>query len=332
MKSNLLGFVVALQCLFASTFAGTTFTDLITGLPVDAGYSMRAGDFDADGLMDVIMFGPSGISPDVVLYRNTNGVKFAQAPLPAHGMPGSWANAFWSDENGDGLLDFIMTRANELGTASGRIYVQNPDHTFAVRDPQVNGEVAGWMDLDNDGRLDILVSAGTGASATTTVFWKEAGGAYSSTVLPGGRFTLASDLDNDGDADVVSFVPSVSVRSSESMVVRNDGGRRFADSGVRGSYSLAADLNDDGRVDLIGTPNSGTIFPGGANLQTDVDFNEGNLRFRRQLAVGASNNYIAMDAGDYTGDGWADLLYFTSYEASGFFAAVGAEQRRGVCE
>src|SRR5688572_10698666 len=138
MKSNLLGFVVALQCLFVPAFAATTFTDFVTGLPVDAGYSMRAADFDADGLMDVIMFGPSHTSPDVALYRDTNGVKFAQAPLPAYGMPGSWANIFWGDDNGDGLLDFIMTRANELGAASARIYLQNPDHTFTVRDPHVN--------------------------------------------------------------------------------------------------------------------------------------------------------------------------------------------------
>src|SRR5688572_22485797 len=121
MKSNLLGFVVALQCLLAPTFAATTFTDFVTGLPVDAGYSMRAADYDADGLMDVIMFGPSAISPDLALYRNTNGVKFARAALPAYGTPGSWGNLFWGDDNGDGLLDFIMTRANEVGAASARI-------------------------------------------------------------------------------------------------------------------------------------------------------------------------------------------------------------------
>jgi len=311
--------MVLISCLALSRSLKAQFIFSDVATPAPAGPTTVA-DFDGDGLLDVMVFGQTNYSP--TLFRNTTGTAFVSAPLPEASSSGSWRGVFWGDENGDGRLDFVMTRTNATGQASPRVYLQNADHTFTEQDRGLTGEAVGWVDLDNDGRLDILVYS-TASPAGTGVYWREEDGSYTRGFVGAGRFSGAADLDSDGDVDLVlssstSFFPTAP--AGRGVLFRNDGGRHFADSGLRGGFDFIADLNGDGRLDLLGAETSPQTdprtFPGQSTV-TVAHLNLGGLMFEESPAAGDSSAYQIMAVADFNGDGSPDVLSFTTSNVSG---------------
>ena len=72
------------------------------------------------------------------------------------GLPESSLNASWVDYDNDGFPD--------LYTAPQGLYRQSADHSFkptgilALPAEKYQGAVSNWFDLDNDGRLDLLLA------------------------------------------------------------------------------------------------------------------------------------------------------------------------------
>ena len=113
MKRKLLwlGRGVVALVLFCQISFAQSFLDADPKLPLG---TFSVADFDADGAMDVMLFVAS-TNNSAMLYRNTNGIAFARAPLPATSTIGTYSTIIWGDDNGDGLLDFAMTRTNSAG-------------------------------------------------------------------------------------------------------------------------------------------------------------------------------------------------------------------------
>ncbi len=112
-----------------------------------------------------------------------------------------------------------------------------------------------WVDLDGDGRLDIVALT---PSATLRLFRSTPGGmvAWSSPALTTTAAALClMDADNDGDIDVVPEVAS----GVQTRWFLNTGGALTAAAAMLGSGTLAPtaltpiDLDRDGLVDLTGT-------------------------------------------------------------------------------
>jgi hypothetical protein len=154
------------------------FTPLTTNLPglIESGLSW--GDFDNDGLMDVLMAGikTNLMGPPVPytrLFRNTGAGpagawEFTEmsAGLP-NIISGSRA---WGDFDNDGDLDLLLTGHDRCGMSSGQVYTKLlrndgsaggnvwrfTEMTTALRSMHSGG--AEWIDFDNDGRLDLALS------------------------------------------------------------------------------------------------------------------------------------------------------------------------------
>jgi tetratricopeptide (TPR) repeat protein len=141
------------------TFAGTRTSQL----PEDMGAGLAWGDFNNDGLDDLLVVSAGGALnlPEeqllpCVLYQNLGNGTFRKVEafpeLRIHGMA-----AAWGDYDGDGFLDLVLTGYNAL------VLLHNEGGTGKfTRDPRLPNlkgfwSGAAWGDYDNDRRLDLYV-------------------------------------------------------------------------------------------------------------------------------------------------------------------------------
>ena len=137
---------------------------------LSVGDSVAAGDFDGDGQVDLFL--TNTLKKDgqrAALYRNRGEFRFERVELPIgdrfdhverFGLP---SNALFVDYDNDGDLDlFIMVAfghpvllKNQLREKGFATFVDVTTH--AGLDHYVNGIAANFVDLDNDGRLDLVV-------------------------------------------------------------------------------------------------------------------------------------------------------------------------------
>jgi hypothetical protein len=246
------------------------------------GLNLLHGDYDNDGDEDVFSL-RGAWSPD--------------------GQPHPGQTAAWGDYDNDGLLDLVVGNEGEARGAQPRIhplelYRNNGDGTFTdvAREAGVWAnrfvKAVSWGDYDNDGRLDLLVSAfdepnalyhneGPGPDGT----WR-----FSEVVDAGIERPLSSlpawwfDFDNDGWLDI--FIAAYKVDNVEQMrgyrsrpevaetpqIYRNRGDGSFEDITerigldrvVHSMGSNFGDLDNDGWLDFYlgtGDPDLHTIVP-----------------------------------------------------------------------
>ena len=238
---------------------------LSSGLANDrASLGVAAGDFDADGRVDLYLTGPGGNR----LYRNRGPEGFGDVTAAARvgGPPAVSLTARWLDLDQDGDLDLYVVNHTRL---------ENADRAFTDQPPPGIANVA----YRNDGRpapvdglplIDVApvgvtsdrrreahhISAGLSMAFTA---WPDPGALGGGGVPHTGLAIL--DLDDDRDFDLVlsadGVVPSVVLndRLGHFRAINLGGMDRFTiDSGL-----LTADLDQDGRTDLVRLDSSGRV-------------------------------------------------------------------------
>ena len=170
--------------------------------------------------------------------------------------------AAWGDANGDRLTDLLVTHHRY---PSG-MYINLADGTFEDRGhlidawqltPRSDEHGAAWADYNNDGRQDVIITAG---SKNFTQFLINDGTGLSDRMSDftfdrrewGGRFPFWFDFDNDGLLDVGIIVQGDKIQLHEQ--VGGDFVRRNAASGhqcTNGDYAMLSDLTMDGFPDWV---------------------------------------------------------------------------------
>jgi enediyne biosynthesis protein E4 len=210
------------------------------------GFSVLFSDLDDDGWPDIYVANDS--TPNLFFRNQRNGTFVEQAlqsglAVTADGREQAGMGVDAGDYDGDGRLDLVKTNFSQDYTSlyhndGGGLFT---DVSFRSGLAATLGRYLGWgvgfVDLDNDGLLDLFIANGhiypdverTGTSTfrqRNQVFRNMGGGRFRHAtdeiggpllVEKSSRGTAFGDFDNDGDIDVL-----VSVLDEGPMLLRND--------------------------------------------------------------------------------------------------------------
>jgi hypothetical protein len=118
------------------------------------------GNFNGDGLVDLFIPQASGCK----LYRNDGTGKFTDVTAQSGELAkltGYAVGAAWGDFDNDGKPDLLVCMLR----GANRFFRNNGDGTFSDHSTQVglsqrvfNTQAAAWADLNNDGKLDLILA------------------------------------------------------------------------------------------------------------------------------------------------------------------------------
>ncbi len=232
--------------------------------------SMAWGDYDGDGDLDLAVTGQNVCGPVgfTRIYRNDGAGNLCWDTRQV--FTGATMTLAWGDYDNDGDLDLVVTGAcqpphDPFPYSTAAILYRNHPQGFLSPDPTVSltglhRGSANWVDYDNDGDLDLLLTGGDIDWVPRTILYEnDPVGTLTDTGshgLPGLDWegvTAWGDYDDDGDLDLamggVTGGPYY-----QCQIYRNDGAGTFTwvASPLRIVYSSCAwgDYDNDGDLDI----------------------------------------------------------------------------------
>lgn len=258
--------------------------------------ALSVADFNGDGKPDLDFFDSSG---QTFVWYNTGNSSFS-SPLGVNA-----GSTLAADINKDGRSDLISVANLAITTMLGQ-----SNSTFAtVTTPlwYATQGIAAVGDLNNDGKPDLLAVEDPGLR----IWLGNGDGTFSHSNLitfPQGFFgqsATIADLDGDGNADVVAFLPDPTpgARTGSLAVLFGNGDGTFQPPSfipVSHLYSIisVADLNRDNRPDLVLSDGSGIA----------LIYNLGNRTFSPEDRYVAGQGINQLNVVDVNGDGYPDIV------------------------
>ena len=316
MKIRLLFLLLVLtQILTAQTFTEMTGTPFAA---VEYG-SIAFSDVNGDGHDDVMITGrKTGGERIAKLYTNNGtGVFTEMTDTPFDGV--QWGAIAFSDINGDGYNDVIITGENSLLWRITKLYTNDGTGIFTEMtgtniDSVYNSSIA-FSDVNSDGHKDVLITGVNGsAERIAKLYTNDGTGTF--TEMIGSPFdgvwfsSIAfSDVNGDGQDDAL-ITGKNSSGAHIAKLYTNDGTGIFTEmtstpfAGVyRGSMAFS-DVNSDGYDDVLITGDRSNVQP-----STKLYINDGTGTFTEMTGTpfdGVKFGSVAFS--DVNGDGQDDVL------------------------
>ncbi|HET8860119.1 FG-GAP-like repeat-containing protein [Marivirga sp.] len=292
-----------------------TFSNITDLVLIEDGVGRNAtwGDYDNDGYLDLYVTN-SGLN---YLYRNLGNETFEKITTGdiVDGTDiGASNSSAWGDYNHDGYLDLFVTNYG----SNNFLFTNNQNGTFTKEtelspvNDNANSNSASWIDYNNDGSLDLMVSnyyendllyANDGLGMLELV--ENSGLTSTPNETVGASW---ADFDNDGDFDV--FVTNNVNRADQFFVNNGDGTftevfNAVTDADIMANSSAWGDFDNDGLIDLaIASTTGNYVFrntgAGFENVSTEWGITD--------VTYAQSVTTV-----DYDRDGFLDL-YFANLE------------------
>lgn len=253
----LISFVLGFSALVAQTFSRITDSPAVNGGGNSTGSSWI--DFNNDGFIDLFVANGNISAENNAVFLNDQLGAFSalvNVPMVTDNTPS--IGATWGDYDNDGDVDlFVANREN----INNLLYENNGDGSFltvtniAPVSDGGNSNISSWLDVDNDGDLDLFVLNFNQANFLylndgAANFSRVSGDILVTDVTP--SISAAwGDYDNDGDLDL--FVANGG--NQNNILYINQGKATFTKTAFSdGLSSLGAswgDFDNDGDLDLF---------------------------------------------------------------------------------
>jgi hypothetical protein len=258
-------------------------------------YLMAAGDFNGDGLPDLLFTTESDAFPAQVgvIFGGANGT--LQSPL-SYSVGLTPGQPVLADLNGDGILDLALIPATGT-TGNLAVMLGNGDGSFQppVSYPAAAGAAfVAVGDFNGDGKPDLAVSS---LSLTTfainlLVFLGNGDGTFQApkaTSVFNAAQVVVGDFNKDGKLDAVV--------GGQVLLGNGDGTFRATTTFVT-AIAAAADLTGDGNLDMVGNGSGGAVL---------VQLGNGDGTFQSPVKYSIGNSGL-LAVGDVNGDGKPDII------------------------
>ncbi len=320
---------------YGDSLGGLTIQNI---LPDTALGTTNFADYDNDGDLDLIATFDSRQAWETVnwkvFYTNNGDNTFTKnlltVPADENTNYISW-NSGWADYDNDGDLDVLHLQ--EAGPRNNKFFVNNGDGTFTENTTSIIATATGqsldvaWVDTDNDGDMDLLVTNNSAQSTVDGVndeYYRNNGdGSFTSITNQdisndgvGTESQSWGDIDNDGDID--AFVGG---RVGKVFMYFNNGsgdmqGFETAFTGLDDAGGSAfGDYDNDGDLDLF-------ISGNGYNFLYQ-NLGDGTFSQITGTVVNEIANSFAPTWSDYDRDGDLDLYIANWTQKSYLFKNTG---------
>jgi hypothetical protein len=280
---------------------------------------IKAADLNNDGWKDVVTTSTSARTSDGFQINLSNG---SGGFLPAFIDPaGQNTNSIMiGDADNDGIPDILTT-----DSYSTQITVHKNFGNANFPNPRLfptGNSVAGSVDaadIDNDGDLDVVVSAsgGTAVGVTVRVFKNIGNGNFDQgttySIRSGGVQAKFRDLNNDNKPDLL-FATAISSPPYDFHFAFNNGDGTFGAIQTKaiggcGWYDIdAADFNNDGLNDVVLTEWLGCQNVSESARRIFVCLNQGNGVFSAPIIKLVGPHPAPMGIADFNRDGNLDIV------------------------
>ena len=317
------------------TTAGTADVT-ITGFGTSL-HTPVAGDFNADGRVDLAVGNSSGNGSVYIFYNDGSiptTVGTADVTISGEGSSQFGSSLVSGDFNFDSRMD-LAVGANNYSTSTGRAYIFYNDGsiptTAATADVMITGEEGAFGgtlasgDFNADGKTDLSVGA-TGYSSNRGRVYMYT---FNDGVMTGettnnyfGTAMTSGDFNADGKTDLAVGARGYSTNTGRVYLFYNDGSLPTASTGADviitgettsnyfGASLTSGDFNADGKTDLTVGAYGFSSNIGRAYLF----YNDGSIPTTAATAdvIITATNYdnfgISLAAGDMNSDGKTDII------------------------